>query len=217
MQPYANSKGRQLYRVACAGLLAMLLTIVANGAVQAAWADKDPMATTQEFVNGALKILADRQTPVADRQRQLRQLIEPHFDFTQMSRQALGPHWRSLSPAQRQDFAQVFKSFMESAYLSKISDYSGQRVEFVKQSSLGVGYAQVASNIMQTGKAPIPVNYLLEQKDDGWKVYDVTVDNISIIQNYRNQFNRVINENGFDKLLADLKAKQRQLSATSAG
>lgn len=195
----------------------MLLAVVATGAPKAAWADPDPMATTQEFVNGALRIMADKQTPVADRQRQLRQMIEPHFDFTQMARQALGRHWRSLTPVQREDFTQVFKSFMESAYLSKIGDYSGQRVEFVKQSSLGVGYAQVASSIVQTGKAPIPVNYLLEQKDGGWKVYDVTVDNISIIQNYQNQFNRVINENGFEKLLADLKAKQRQLSASTAG
>ena len=106
---------------------------------------------------------------------------------------------------------------MESAYLSKIGEYSGQKVEFIKQSSLGDGYAQVASNILQPSKPSIPVNYLLEQKDGSWKVYDVTVDNISIIQNYQNQFNRVINEDGFDKLLADLKAKQRQLASSSAG
>jgi phospholipid transport system substrate-binding protein len=198
-------------------LLATFLALAVTGGAPAIYADSSPLQSTQEFVNQALKIMADKQTPVADRARQLRELIEPRFDFTEMARQALGPHWRDLKPDQRQDFADVFKGFMESAYLSKIGDYAGQRVEFIKQSSLGAGYAQVNSNIVQPGKASVPVNYLLEQTDGSWKVYDVTVDNISIIQNYRNQFNRVINENGFDKLLADLKAKQQQLSASSAG
>jgi phospholipid transport system substrate-binding protein len=198
-------------------LLATLIALAITGGAATLRADNSPLQSTQEFVNQALKIMADKQTPVADRERQLRQVIEPVFDFTEMAREALGPHWRGLKPDQRKDFAEVFKGFMETAYLSKIGDYSGQRVEFVKQSSLGAGYAQVSSNIVQSGRAPIPVNYLLEQTDGSWKVYDVTVDNISIIQNYQNQFNRVINEKGFDKLLADLKAKQQQLGASRAG
>ena len=198
-------------------LLATLLALAMAGGAGTLRADSSPLQSTQEFVNQALKILADKQTPVADRGRQLHQLIEPRFDFPDMARAALGRHWRALTPAQRQDFTGVFKGFIETAYLSKIGDYAGQSVEFIKQSSLGAGYAQVTSNIVQSGRAAIPVNYLLEQTDGSWKVYDVTVDNISIIQNYQNQFNRVINENGFDKLLADLKAKQQQLGAASAG
>jgi len=216
MKPRAKSTILLNHRL-LSGLLATLLAFAATSQVKAMYADGGPMETTQLFVNQALKIMADKQTPVADRQRQLRQVIEPRFDFTEMARQALGAHWRTLKPNQRQDFAEVFKGFMESAYLSKIGEYSGQKVEFIKQSSLGDGYAQVASNILQPSKPSIPVNYLLEQKDGSWKVYDVTVDNISIIQNYQNQFNRVINEDGFDKLLADLKAKQRQLASSSAG
>jgi phospholipid transport system substrate-binding protein len=180
-------------------------------------ADTGPMDTTRQFVDQALKILADKQTPVAQRSAQLRQLLEPNFDFTEMSRSALGYHWKQLSPTQRANFTEVFKSFIESAYSSKINEYSGQKVQFIKEASLGSGYAQVFTNIVQAGKSPIAVNYLLEQKDDGWKVYDVTVDNISIIANYRNQFNRVINENGFDKLLADLKSKEQQINASMAG
>ncbi len=198
-------------------MFASLLVLALTRGAQAIYADTSPLQSTQEFVSQALTIMANKQTPVVDRARQLRGLIEPRFDFTEMARQTLGPHWHSLTLDQRQDFANVFKGFIESAYLSRIGNYAGQRVEFIKQSSLGAGYAQVDSNILQTGKASIPVNYLLELKDGSWKVYDVTVDNISIIQNYQNQFNRVINENGFDKLLADLKAKQLQLAASSAG
>lgn len=192
--------------------VALVFTLAA-----AAHGDTGPLDTTRQFVDQALHILADKQTPVAQRSAQLRQLLEPNFDFTEMSRSALGYHWKQLSPEQRANFTNTFKSFIESAYSSKINEYSGQKVDFVKQTSLGSGYAQVFTNIVQTGKNPIAVNYLLEQKGGGWKVYDVTVDNISIIANYRNQFNRVINENGFDKLLADLKSKEQQINASMAG
>jgi phospholipid transport system substrate-binding protein len=198
-------------------LLAILSALAIIGGPRAVNADTGPLNTTQTFVDHALKIMANKETPVADRARQLREVIEPNFDFTAMARQALGPHWRTLTPDQQQDFAQVFKGFIESAYLSKIGEYSGQKVQFVKQSSTGEGYAQVFSNVVQPGKAPVPVNYLLQQRDGNWRVYDVTVDNISIIQNYQNQFNRIINEKGFATLLSDLKAKQQELSSANAG
>lgn len=190
--------------------------IVALGVARTTLADNGPMETTQNLVNSALKVIANQSIPVAQRGEQVRQLIEPEFDFTEMSRSALGYHWKSLTPDQRSQFTQVFTRFIEAAYASKIGDYSGQQVNFVKQASLGGGYAQVFTNIVQSGKDPVPVNYLLENREGGWKIYDVTVDNISIVANYRTQFNRVINEDGFDKLMTDLKAKRQQLDQSQA-
>jgi len=171
------------------------------------------MTVTQTMVNHALEIMANKATPLQQRRRQLRQGVESNFDFTEMSRSALGYNWRSLTPDQRAKFTQLFTSFIEDAYLSKIQDYSGQQVQFQGETSLGQGYTQINTNIVQPGKNPIAVNYLLLQKDNGWKIYDVTVDAISIIANYRNQFNRVINEKGFDQLMADLEAKQQELAS----
>jgi phospholipid transport system substrate-binding protein len=180
--------------------------------------DDSAMATTQSMVNQALKILAGKATPQATRAAELRDLIGPKFDFTEMSRSAVGYHWKTLTPAQQADFTQTFTGFIEAAYSSKIGDYSGQQVNFIKQTPMGDGYAQVFSVIVQPdGKASVPVNYLLGQKGGNWKIYDVTVDGISIIANYRTQFNRVINADGFDKLLADLKAKQQQLNQRNSG
>ncbi|HZP46327.1 MAG TPA: ABC transporter substrate-binding protein [Candidatus Binataceae bacterium] len=196
-------------------LLLLGLLLPATIALTSARADDSAMATTRQFVDQALHILGDKQTPTAQRQQQLRQLLEPRFDFKEMSRSTLGYHWKTLSAQQRDDFADVFKNFIEAAYLNKINSYAGQQVQFDREASLGTGYAQVFTKIVQAGKAPIPVNYLLEQTPSGWKVYDVTVDNISIIANYRNQFNRILNDQGFDQLVADLKAKQQQLSLTS--
>jgi ABC-type transporter MlaC component len=77
-----------------------------------AHADTSALETTQQFVNQALQIMADKQLPVANRSSQLRAVLEPHFDFREMARQSLGPHWRELTQAQRQDFSNVFKDFI---------------------------------------------------------------------------------------------------------
>lgn len=195
--------------------IAMVALIVANVNMAPALADTggSPMAVTQTMVDHALQIMANKKAPIQQRRRQLREAIENEFDFTEMSRSALGYHWRTLSQNQRSQFTQLFTAFIEDAYLSKIQDYSDQQVQFQGQSPLGQGYTQINTAIVEPGKSPIAVNYLLLQKDTTWKIYDVTVDAISIIANYRNQFNRVINEKGFDQLMADLQAKQQELAS----
>jgi phospholipid transport system substrate-binding protein len=205
---------RRTVVLAIAGLLTSLLMLPGFFGTGPALADiGGPMATTKSFVDQALQILRDKNTPVIERRRQLKSVIEPRMDFTEMSRSALGYHWRSLTPDQRAQFSTLFTSFIEDAYLSKIQDYSGQQVQYLKESPLGEGYSRVDTAIVQPGKQSLKVAYMLEQKGGEWLVYDVTVDNISIIANYRNQFNRVINDQGFDKLMADLKAKQRELAS----
>jgi phospholipid transport system substrate-binding protein len=192
--------------------IATVALIVASVNPSLAHADS-AMGVTQTMVNKALQIMANKSAPVQQRRRQLRESIENEFDFTEMSKSALGYHWRTITPNQRAQFTKLFTAFIEDAYLSKIQDYSGQQVQFQGQSPLGQGYSQVNTAIVQSGKSPITVNYLLLQKDQTWKIYDVTVDAISIIANYRNQFNRVINDKGFDQLMADLQAKQQELAA----
>ena len=172
------------------------------------------LATVNHVVDTALPILRDKATPVEQRRRELRELLEKHFDFGDMARIALGYHWRELSQTQRAQFTQLFTAFIENAYLSKIQDYSGQRVAVLGQNPEGQGFARVKSEIVQEGKQPIKVDYLLRDMGGDWRIYDVTVDAISIIANYRNQFNRVINDQGFAKLMSDMKAKQQQLQAS---
>ena len=198
--------------------LALLVGILVIGSATIgspiiARAQSGALEATQDLVNQALRILGNKQAPLVQRRRELRDLLIPRFDFTEMSRSALGYHWRSLDPQQRTDFTQVFTGFIQAAYLAKVQDYSGQQVQYGQARSLGQNYAAVDTKIVQSGKSPINVNYLLEQTAQGWKVYDVAVDNISIIANYRTQFNRVINQQGFPKLMADLRAKQQQLGS----
>ena len=179
-----------------------------------AWAFPSAQDTVNQVINTSLPVLRDKHTPLPQRRRQLRSLLERHFDFADMARIALGYHWRELNPAQRTQFTQLFTAFIENAYLSKIQDYAGQDVAVLGQNSEGAGFARVRSQIIQQGKQPIKVDYLLRDMDGDWKIYDVTVDAISIVANYRNQFNRVINDQGFDKLMVDMRAKQQQLQAS---
>ncbi len=194
----------------CAGLVALVAVVMM--AAPRAQADQSPTDVVKALVNPALQILGDKSATPQDRSQKLQQLITSDvFDFGAMSRSALGLHWKDLNDQQRQDFAQTFTAFLRDSYISRIRDYSAQ-VNFLGETSIGDDRTEVKTTIEQgAGKAPIQVNYALRRQNGKWLIYDVVVDNISIAANYRNQFNRVINNQGFDTLLADLKKKQQGL------
>jgi len=194
---------------------ALAVSLAPSRFLTPAWAD-EPLSVVKTTVNQALEVLQDKSAPLAQRQDKLRQIVAQTFDFTEMARSALGYHWKEITPAQQQEFTNAFIAFIEDSYLSKINDYRGQVVNFLRVSNEGPQAAQVATDIVQPKGDPIHVNYRLLQEGSTWKIYDVTVDSISIIANYRNQFNRVMNSKGYDTLIADLKAKQAALAASLA-
>jgi phospholipid transport system substrate-binding protein len=186
------------------------LASVVHGAI-----GSDAMTTVRGTVSQVLNILNDHQSSQAERRRKLIAVVAGHFDFADMARSSLGVHWRQLTPDQQQRFVRLFTAFMEDAYLNKIEGYSGQKIEFVGETSNGPTDSQVNSRVIQpNGQDPITVDYRLKQDSGAWRVYDVTVDNISITANYRNQFNRVINNQGFDALMKEMQTKQQELIAS---
>ncbi len=169
------------------------------------------------LVKPALQILADKPAPLKDRQQKLRELVSANFDVIAMSRSALGRHWTDLTDLQRADFIRTFTVFLRDSYLSRIQSYSGQQVNFRGQTQIAAANYEVRTAVDQPGgKASIEVNYTVRQDQGKWLIYDVTVANISIAANYRNQFNRVINNHGFDAPLADLKRNNRRSDSSSA-
>jgi phospholipid transport system substrate-binding protein len=194
-----------------AGLSAILLASGASGTPSAA---QDPMMVVKQSVNSALPILRDKQTPLWVRQQKLRDIVAASFDFTEMSRSALGYSWKQISPDQEQEFIRVFTTFIENSYLAKLNEYPGWQVQFTGEQKDGNEYAVVKSSLVQEGKEAIALDFRLLNKDGQWKIYDVAVDAISVIANYRNQFNRVMNNKGYDTLIADLKSKEASLAAS---
>jgi phospholipid transport system substrate-binding protein len=181
----------------------------------------DPMAVVKDGISHAIIVFQDHQMPLAQRRRTLRDLAEQYFDFPMMSRSVLGYHWRILTPEQRAQFVPIFTGFIEDAYLSKLQNYTvhqvqqalqSARIDYIKENRDGSDYAQVFTTVTLHDQAkPININYYLSRSENTWKVYDLSIESISIIANFRNQFNRVINNAGYDALLADLRAKQERL------
>ncbi len=205
---------RPLLRGAICALLAAGIIAGTIDLSRADVAPADPMEQARGLIEQAIAILQNPHLTLVEERRELRALAEPHFDFGGMARSTLGYHWRNLTPDQRQQFVTLFTAFMEDAALSKIQEYSGQRMEFIREVPLGPGYMQVQGRVLQAnGAQPIPVAFMSRQVDGRWKVYDLTLDNISVIANYRNQFNRVINDQGFPQLMAVMKQKQVELAA----
>jgi len=197
-------------------IAAIAVILCQSRMVTPARADDSPDAVVKQTVDQSLEVLRDKETPLAQRQDKLRQIVAGTFDFTEMAKSALGYHWKQITADQQQEFTNVFISFIEDSYLSKINDYRGQQVNYLKSTSSGSGEAQVNTDIVGGSKDAIHVNYRLMQKGGAWKIYDVTVDAISIIANYRNQFDRVMNNHGYATLISDLKNKQAALAASLA-
>jgi phospholipid transport system substrate-binding protein len=181
----------------------------------------DPMTVLKTGVDQVIAVFNDQQMPLSQRREKLRAMSLEYFDFTSMAQSTLGYHWHDLTPAQRDEFIPLFTEFIQDAYLSKLEQATVEKVReeaktadvrFLRQTYSGPNYAEVVSTIaLQDQKHPLQVNYLMHQTGGQWRVYDVSIDEISLVANYRNQFNRVINNQGYQQLMTDLKAKREQL------
>ncbi len=201
--------------------ISLVLTALVWSAAAAAL--PDAMAEARSLGDRILSI-AKEPSCKADRagcRDRLRALIEPYWDTTDMARSALGYHWKDLSDQQRAQFTKLFSDLVESIYLSrsnfsKAQQYSGTvRVDYLKEIPEGDGYRKITTAVsLKDGDKPIKVDYRMRWLEGKWKVYDVIVEDISLTANYRNQFNRVINNQGYPQLERKLQDKVQQLKAS---
>ena len=204
--------------------LAILLLLSISAVVSAA--ANTPTASVQMVIDQAMAVFKDKGIAPADREKKLRAIAEGHFDFEKMARTAVGLHWRDFSEQQRAEFVPLFTNFIEDVYLSRMEQYSVEKVQqdiqsaniqFIKERMDAPDQAVVFSEVaLASGAKPIDVNYLMKRNGDEWRIYDITIDAISVIANYRNQFNHVLNEGGYDKLAAIMRQKQQALGASMA-
>ena len=196
-------------------LSVLMLCVVVNA--RASVSPDDATGSVKSIIDQSIVVFKDAQISPTEREKKLRAIAESHFDFAEMAQSAIGYHWRTLSPAQQNEFVPLFTAFIEDAYLSRIESYSVEKInqqiqsssiQFTRQTNDGPDYAEVYSTVvLHDQKDPIPVNYLMRHDGDEWKIYDITIDSISVIANYRNQFNRVLNNDGYDKLVSIIRQK----------
>jgi phospholipid transport system substrate-binding protein len=168
----------------------------------------EPTEAIRGAVNQGLEILKnaklDNQKQRAQVIDRLRQIVYPLFDFNEMSMRSLGPTWRRLNPQQRTEFVSTFTALLEKTYADQIGLYNGQQVVYTGE-SIDSDYAEVDSRIVDKNGQTYSVVYKLHRVDGKWRIYDVVAENISLVNNYRAQFNRVIAKSSFEELLKIIK------------
>ena len=131
------------------------------------------------------------------------------FDEVELSRRTLARNWNKLNTAQQQEFIQLFRQVLEKAYIDKILSYTDEKIVFDKESMLSENQSEVQTRVITSSKE-IPIFYRVILKDGVWKVYDVVIENVSLVQNYRTQFNDILAKNTPEQLLEILRKKVKE-------
>jgi phospholipid transport system substrate-binding protein len=140
------------------------------------------------------------------RKEQLRETLMPRFDWVEMARQSLGKHWEHV-PDRHGEFVSAFAEFLGNSYVGKIASYKDEKVLFLGE-AVNQYQALVKTKIVPNKGEPTTVDYKLHRIDGEWKVYDVVVEDISLVVNFRSQFQRILVKGSFDDLLSQLRAKE---------
>ena len=174
-----------------------------------------PTEQVRASVDQVLTILKNPQlkssTKTKERRDQLRQVISSRFDFTEMARRSLGSQWRRIGPKEQQEFVRLFTDLLERAYIDRIEGYSDEKFAYVRE-ILDKNYAEVNSRIVTHIGEEFSLNYKVLLKNGEWKVYDVVVENISLVNNYRSQFTRIITNSSYEELVRRMKDKQIEVA-----
>jgi len=172
-----------------------------------------PLETVKGYIARVLEVLQD---PIFKgdagkkvKKEKIKLISEKMFDFTELSRRSLGQSWNKLSPDQQKEFIILYKSLLEEAYADKITSYSDERVIFKKEITLSEK-TFVVETIIVTKTSEVPINYRMIEKDGQWKVYDVVIEGVSLVSNYRTQFKEILANKTPDVLLETLRKKVAQ-------
>lgn len=188
----------------CVCLLLLLLTIPLNAS--AAVTASDEVRTTVESV---LSVLKENNTPATERRTKIRDLVRSRFDFELMSQSTLGQQWRKADPEEKKTFIELYSQLLEATYVGRIEAYTNETVHYGDEKLKG-GKALVET-IIVTSTVEIPINYKMVQDKDGWKVYDVVIEGVSLIRNFRSSYGSIIDSEGFQGLFERMRAKIAEL------
>ncbi|MGD8295621.1 MAG: ABC transporter substrate-binding protein [Desulfobacterales bacterium] len=166
--------------------------------------------TVETSVNKVLKTLGDpafKAKPKDVKITEIGNIIGEVFDFTELSKRTLGREWKKMKPEQQKEFAELFKELLQGVYADRLLAYTDQKIEFGKEIELKKGRAEVQSNIVLSDGTKVPIFYRLTDKSGDWKTYDLIIEGVSLVKNYRSQFREIIAKESPDKLLEILRDK----------
>jgi len=187
------------------------VALVVPGKAAAAVTD-DVRKTVDEVV----RIVSDKELkkPRNEKKRreELKVAIGRIFDYGEMARRSLATHWKERNPAEQKEFVKLFETLLENSYASKIESYDREKIVYDKESSDG-GYAEVRSRVITPKRDEYALDYRLINEGGRWMVYDVVIEGVSLVSNYRSQFNKIITGQGYTELVRKLRAKSEEIKA----
>jgi phospholipid transport system substrate-binding protein len=170
-----------------------------------------PLDTVKANVNSVLDLLRDPklkgEAGKKVKEQRITAAAEKLFDFVELSKRTLGLNWNNFGSEQRKEFVQLFETILKDAYVDKITAYTNEQVNFTKEVPLSETTAEVQSTVIYKG-GQVPINYRVIKKENDWKVYDVVIEGVSLVSNYRTQFREILGNNPAEKLLETLRNKR---------
>jgi len=205
---------KRLLRIKCSLIVAVILLWVAQ-VPQVVAEDAVPEQLVRSTTDQMLALFVENRQMIERDPRSLYGLVDdivlPHFDFQRMSQWVLGKYWRSASAEQREKFLQEFRNLLVRTYSSLLFDYTSQTIEYLPSRITHNGErATVRTVINGTDGAKIPIVYSMYRKNNNWQVYDVAIEGISLVSNYRSTFASEIRSSGLDKLIERLTQRNQQ-------
>ena len=203
-----NALGRSLNLI-IAGVISSVLASASAGA-----ATKSATDSVRGTIDEVVRILKDPEMKkpdrVDERRRILEKVIGDRFSWDEMAKRTLGTQWAKLDENQRQEFTDLFRTLLTTTYIGRIESYSGEKVVYLNE-RLQDGFAEVRTKVA-AGKAEYPMDYRLMDKSGDWHVYDIVLDGVSLVNNYRGQFSKILRTSSYEDLVGKLKNKSDKIT-----
>ncbi len=190
-------------------LIAAVTAALALGLPARVWA-ATPTEELRQYTDQVLRVMQDSTLTPQARRAAVRDLAVQAFDVSETAKRTLGPHWQRRTPAEREEFVRLFRDLLEQSYVSRIDEYGGERIRYVNEQVDGDS-ATVRATIVTRQGAEVPVESRLLRRGDRWLIYDVLVENVSLVANYRSQFDRIIRTASYEELVNRLRNQVKLL------
>ena len=168
--------------------------------------------TVETSVNKVTKTLGDptfQAKPKDAKITEIGNIIGEVFDYTELSKRTLGREWKKMKPEQQKEFIELFKELLQGVYADRLLAYTDEKIVFDKELELKKGRAEVQSNIVLSDGTKVPIFYRLTDKSGDWKTYDLIIEGVSLVKNYRSQFREIISKDSPEKLLEIMRNKAK--------
>jgi phospholipid transport system substrate-binding protein len=165
----------------------------------------------EKDINQVLEVLKDQSLDKAAKEDAIRKITDEIFDYTLLSKLTLSRNWKKFNDAQKKEFVTLFKDLLGSVYMGRLLEYTSEKIVYGKERELGKNRAEVKTEVVTSSKS-IPIDYRMVTRNGEWRVYDLIIEGISLVQNYRKQFSNILKDKSPEDLLEILRKKGKESS-----